>query len=136
MAETFLLEIVTPSRKLLSKEVEELTAPAFNGEIGVLAGHTQFLTILKAGEISCKKGSETDSFAVGRGYAEVLPDKTTVIVDTAQTREEIDLEEARKTFAEMEEALKGLAPEDPDYAATVDAYELSQARIRVKEKAR
>ncbi|MDP2690260.1 MAG: F0F1 ATP synthase subunit epsilon, partial [Deltaproteobacteria bacterium] len=68
MAETFLLEIVTPSRKLLSKEVEEMTAPGVNGEFGVLSGHTQFLTILKAGELSFKKGSESDSFAVGRGY--------------------------------------------------------------------
>jgi len=134
MAETFLLEIVTPSRKLLSKEVEEMTAPGFNGEFGVLPGHTQFLTILKPGEIAFKKGTETESYAVGRGYAEVLPDKTTVLVDTAESRAEIDLEKAKKTYAEAEEALKALAPEDAEYAATVDAYELAAARIKVKEK--
>lgn len=134
MAETFLLEIVTPSRKLLSKEVEEMTGPGFNGEFGVLPGHTQFLTVLKPGEISFKKGSETESYAVGRGYAEVLPDKTTVLVDTAESKGEIDLEKAKKTYAEAEEALKALAPEDEEYAATVDAYELAAARIKVKEK--
>lgn len=134
MAETFLLEIVTPSKKLLSKEVEEFIAPGFYGEFGVLPGHTQFLTVLKPGEITYKKGSETESYAVGRGYAEVLPDKTTVLVDTAESRSEIDLEKAKRTYDEAEEALKSLAPEDAEYAATQDAYELAAARIKVKER--
>jgi len=134
MAETFLLEIVTPSRKLLSKEVTELIAPGYLGEFGVLPGHTEFLTVLKPGEMTYKMGSETESYAVGRGYAEVLPDKTTVLVDTAESRAEIDLNAAKKTLAEAEEALKTLAPEDAEYAATLDAYELAEARIKVKEK--
>ncbi len=136
MAETFLLEIVTPARKLLSKEVEVLTAPAFNGEIGVLAGHTQLLTILRAGEITYKMGSESDAIAVGRGYAEVLPDKTTILVDVADTRAEIDLDKAKKAYAESEEALKGLSPDDEGYAEALDAFELAGARILVKEKQR
>jgi len=134
MADTFLLEIVTPSRKLLSKEVSELIAPGYLGEFGVLPGHTEFLTVLRPGEMTYKMGSETESYAVGRGYAEVLPDKTTVLVDTAESRAEIDLGEAKKTLAEAEEALKTLAPEDAEYAATLDAYELAEARIKVKEK--
>ena len=134
MAETFLLEIVTPSRKLLSKEVDEVVAPGFNGEFGVLPGHTQFLTVLKPGEITFKKGPETESYAVGRGYAEVLPDKTTVLVDTAESKGEIDIDKAKKTLAEAEEALKRRAPEDAEYAATTDAYELAAARIKVKER--
>ena len=136
MADTFLLEIVTPYRKLLSKEVEEVTAPGEIGEFGVLASHTQFLAILKAGEVTYKKGSESGTFAVGRGYAEVLPDKTTILVDNAETAEEISAEDARAIIAKSEDAFKTMSPEDAEYAATVDAYELAQVRLRVKEKGR
>lgn len=136
MAENFLLEIVTPYRKLLSKEVEELTAPGAEGEFGVLAGHTPFLTVLKPGELSYKKGGETGYIAVAKGYAEVLPDKTTILVDSAESASEINAEAARDLAARSEEALKRLNSDDPEYAATVDALELAQARLRVKERQR
>ncbi|MBI2413859.1 MAG: F0F1 ATP synthase subunit epsilon [Deltaproteobacteria bacterium] len=134
MADTFLLEIVTPYRRLLSKEVDELTAPGWFGEFGILAGHTQYLTLLKAGELTYKKGSEVGSIAVGRGYAEVLPDKTTILVENAETANEIDMETAKTIVAKAEEAFKTLSPEDADYAKTVESFELAQARIKVKEK--
>jgi len=134
MAETFLLEIVTPARKLLSREVEEVSAPACMGEIGVLAGHAPMLTTLNPGVISFKKGSETGSLAVGRGYAEVLADKTTILVDTAELDSEIDAEAARQSLAKSEDAIKNLTPDDPGYQDASDAYELAQARIRIKER--
>jgi F-type H+-transporting ATPase subunit epsilon len=134
MAETFLLEIVTPSRKLLSTEVNEMTAPGFHGEFGVLPGHTEFLTILRPGEIKFKKGSQSDSFAVGKGYAEVLPDKTTVIVDIAESWAEIDLAKAKKELTDLEESLCALNPEDPEYEPTCEALEVAKARVTVKEK--
>ncbi|MBI5588196.1 MAG: F0F1 ATP synthase subunit epsilon [Deltaproteobacteria bacterium] len=136
MADNFLLEIVTPYRKLLSKEVDELTAPGAEGEFGVLAGHTPFLTVLKPGELSFKKGSEAVHIAVAKGYAEVLPDKTTILVDSAEFAEDINLEAARELCAKSEEALKKLNSEDPEYSSASDAYELAQARIRVKERQR
>lgn len=136
MADTFLLEIVTPYRKLLSKDVDEVTAPGFEGEFGVLAGHTPFLTVLKAGEISFKKGSETGLIAVSRGYAEVLPDKTTILVDAAEFGSEIDAEAARAAVAKTEEALKGLNPDDPEYQTALASNEFAQAKLRVKERQR
>ncbi|MBI1912509.1 MAG: F0F1 ATP synthase subunit epsilon [Deltaproteobacteria bacterium] len=134
MADTFLLEIVTPYRKLLSQEVEEMTATGQEGEFGVLAGHSPFLTILKPGEISYKKGSESGMLAISRGYAEVLPDKTTILVDSAEMANEIDAEAARRDLAKAEEALKGLTTDDAAYQSASDAYELAQAKLRVKEK--
>lgn len=134
MAETFLLEIVTPYAKLLSKEVEEMTAPGQEGEFGVLPGHTPFLTSLKPGELSFKKGSESVLIAVGRGYAEVLPDKTTILVDAAVSEADIDLEDAKARLARSEEALKALTTEDAGYQAATDASELAQAEIKIKEK--
>lgn len=134
MADTFLLEIVTPYRKLLSKEVEEMTAPGQEGEFGVLAGHTPFLTILKSGEISYRKGNEAALIAVSRGYAEVQPDKTTILVDKAEFAADIDGQSAKEAMARAEDALKKLSTEDPGYAKTLDELELAQARLSVKEK--
>ena len=136
MADNFLLEIVTPYKKLLSKEVDELTAPGAEGEFGVLSGHTPFLTVLKPGELSFKKGGTAVYVAVAKGYAEVLPDKTTILVDSAEFAEDINLEAARELSARSEEALKRLNSDDPEYASTSDAYELAEARLRVKEKQR
>ncbi len=136
MADNFLLEIVTPYRKLLSKEVEELTAPGAEGEFGVLSGHTPFLTVLKPGELSFKKGSELGHIAVSKGYAEVLPDKTTILVDSAEFAEEIDLEATKKLLSKSEEALKRLNQDDPEYSSTAASYDMAEARIRVKEKQR
>lgn len=134
MADTFLLEIVTPYRKLLSQEVNEATAPAFLGEIGILPGHTQFITMLRPGEVSYKVGSQVTNIAVGKGYAEVGPDKTILLVDNAEGVDEIDLDDAKATCAKCEESFKTLAPEDDGYVKTVYDYELAQARIKVKEQ--
>jgi len=136
MADNFLLEIVTPYRKLLSKEVDELTAPGAEGEFGVLSGHTPFLTVLKAGELSFKKGGEHGYIAVSKGYAEVLPDKTTILVDSAEFAEEINLEAAKELLAKSEDALKNLDPDSPEYAAAQASLDLAEARIGVKERHR
>lgn len=133
---TFLLEIVTPQRKLLSMEVEETTAPGQEGEFGVLAGHTPFLTVLKPGEVAFKKGAESGVLAVGRGYAEVLPGKTTILVDTAARESEIDVEAARKEAQEASAVLGSLSQDDAAYAQAQDRLEYAQARLRVKEKGR
>ncbi|CAG1065424.1 F-type H+-transporting ATPase subunit epsilon [uncultured bacterium] len=134
MAETILLEIVTPLRKLLSREVDEVTAPGRDGDFGVLAGHTPFLTTLRPGEIVYRKGSETGVLAVSGGYAEVLPDKTTILVDAAETDSEISTEAARTELQKAEDALKALSQEDPAYAQTIDKVEYAQAKLRVKER--
>lgn len=134
MAESILLEIVTPLRKLLSREVDEVTAPGRDGDFGVLAGHTPFLTTLRPGEIVYRKGSETGVLAVSGGYAEVLPDKTTILVDAAETDAEISMEAARAELQQAEDALKALSQEDPGYSQALDRVEYAQAKLRVKER--
>ena len=133
MAERFLLEIVTPSRRLLSEEVEEVTAPGEVGEFGVLSGHMHFFTLLKAGELTYKTGREARRIAVAPGYAEVGPDRTTILVDRAETAEEIDLSSAREDLRKAEEKLKTLDPNDPAHQTAKEVYELAEARIMVKE---
>lgn len=136
MADTFLLEIVTPLRKLLSREVEEVTAPGQDGEFGVLPGHTPFLTVLRPGEVTFKKGPETGTLAVSRGYAEVLPDKTTILVDAAEPEAEINADAARNDALKAEEGLKTLDQEDPAWSQAQDRLEYAQTRLRIREKAR
>ncbi len=136
MAEKFLLEIVTPYRRFMSKEVLDVTAHALDGEFGVLAGHSPYLIMLKAGEVSYKAAGESGLIAIGRGYAEITRDKTTILVENAETASEIDLKDATESLRDAEEALKKLLPEDPGYDDAVNALELAGARLRVKEKQR
>ncbi|MBI5328143.1 MAG: ATP synthase F1 subunit epsilon [Deltaproteobacteria bacterium] len=81
MADTFLLEIVTPTRLFLSEQVEEMTAPGSEGEFGVLAGHAAFLTSLKEGELTYKKGKDTKRITIDAGYAEVIHEKVTILTE-------------------------------------------------------
>ncbi len=82
MANTFLLEIVTPTQFVLSKQVEEMTAPGSEGEFGVLTGHAPLLTILKPGKLSYKIGKDINRIAIGAGYAEAGPAKVTILTET------------------------------------------------------
>jgi len=134
MAETFLLEIVTPARKLLSAEVSEFTAPGFFGEFGVLPGHTQYMTVLKAGTLSYKSGSGSGLLAVGPGYAEVLPGRATILVETAERAEEINVEAARAGIKSAEEKLEGMGEDDEGYEAVRAALEFAEARVAAREK--
>jgi F-type H+-transporting ATPase subunit epsilon len=81
MTDTFLLEIVTPDKLYLSEQVDEMTAPGSEGEFGVLAGHAPFLTSLKEGELSYKKGNNVFNITIGHGYAEVTSDRVTVLTE-------------------------------------------------------
>lgn len=134
MAETFLLEIVTPYRRIVKEEVEELTAPGSEGEFGVLPGHAPLLATLKTGELSYKKEDTTSILAVSGGYAEVAHDTVTILAEFAERAEEIDLESAEKETADMEERLKGLGENDEGYLEVERSLERAQTRVSVARK--
>ena len=136
MAEKFSLEIVTPTRVVLTEEVETITAPGVAGEFGVLREHTLLITPLKPGEVTYVTDKGTSSLAIGNGYAEVYPEKTTLLVDSAEAPGEIDLEEAATRLRDSEEALSGVAQDDPDFRRLSDAHELARARVSIVEKAK
>lgn len=131
MAEKLRLELVTPYKKALSDEVDEVTAPGTLGEFGVLPGHTPLLTTLKIGELSYRKGSENFHLAVNWGYVEVEDDKVTVLVETAEPADEIDLERAKAALGRAEAALKKLTTEDKDFLIMEAALERALIRIQV-----
>jgi len=135
MAETILLEIVTPDRLVLSEEVDEVTAPGVEGEFGVLPGHTPFLTTLKVGELTYRKGKDVHHMAVSWGYAEVTPKKVTVLAEAAEVAAEIDIERAKAAMEKAEKELKKLSKEDKDYLIEAARLEKSIIRIQVAERA-
>ena len=96
MAENIKLEIVTPDKAVVNEDAGIVMAPGELGEFGVLTGHTPFLTALKIGEIRYldSSGAEISVFVNG-GFAEALPDKVTVLAESAERREDIDADRAR-----------------------------------------
>ena len=135
MAEKLKLELVTPYRKVLSEEVDEITATGTLGEFGILPGHAPFLTSLKIGELCYKKNGAAACLALNWGYFEVENDTVTVLVETAEHADEIDLERAKAALGRAEEALKKLNPEDKQYRVMESALERALIRVQVAGKA-
>lgn len=131
MADKLKLELVTPYRQVLSEEVDEVTAPGSIGEFGVLPGHTALLTTLKIGELVYKQGHQAFHVAVNWGYVEVEDDVMTVLVETAEPADEIDLERAKAAMGRAEEALKTLDPEDKQFKVMECALERALIRVQV-----
>lgn len=135
MAEQLKLELITPQKKVVSEEVDEITATGTLGEFGVLPGHTPFLTSLKIGELSYKKGGAVQYLAVNSGYFEVVNDTVTVLVDSSERADEIDVERAKRAQAGAEEALKKLSQEDKEYKEMEAALQRALIRMQVAAKA-
>jgi len=134
MAGKLLLELVTPYRKVMSEEVDMITASGTMGEFGVLPGHASFLTSLKIGELSYVQGAETFHLALNWGYFEVDKDKVTVLVETAERADEIDLERAQAALGRAEEALRRLTREDKDFIVYEAALQRALIRMQVAAK--
>ena len=133
MAENIMLQIVTPEKVVVSEEAQIVASPGSLGEFGVLAGHTPFLTNLKTGVIryTDAKGTEQLVFVNG-GFAEALPDKVTVLAESAERKRDIDLERAK---AAMERAQKRLEEDrskgDIDFVRARAALERALVRIKL-----
>ncbi len=129
MASTIKLEVVTPERLLVSEAVDEVIAPGYEGEFGVLPEHTQFLAILQIGILRYRKGNDVRKMAVGGGFAEVLPDRVVVMADVAEKAEEIDVERARRAHARAEELLRTLSLDDATYEKAHAALQRAIVRM-------
>jgi F-type H+-transporting ATPase subunit epsilon len=134
MAEKLKLELVTPYKRVLSEEVDEVTAPGSIGEFGVLPGHTSLLTTLKVGALTYKKGNEAFQVAVNWGYVEVEDNVMTVLVETAEPADQIDVERAKAAQVRAEDALKKLSSEDKEFRIMESALERALIRVQVASK--
>ena len=133
MAETFEIEIVTPERVVERDVVTELQLPTTNGYIGVLAGHAPLITELGIGEISYKADGQTYKIAVAWGFAEVLPNKTTILAEVAERAEDIDVARAQQAKQRAEELLRSGNP-DTDFERAKSALERATARLDVAQR--
>ncbi len=130
-AKTIHLDIVTPERKVLSAETEEVIAPGGTGLFGVRAGHAPFLTLVVPGELSFKTDGQVRRYAVGGGFVEVADDRVIVLADTAEAQEEIDLERARRASEDALQRLASLSVGDPEHRVQRARVRRATARIRV-----
>ena len=135
MAGNIFLEVVTPEKIVVSEDAQIVAAPGSLGEFGVLIGHTPFLTTLKTGIIRFTDSGGQENFVfVSGGFAEALPDKVTVLAESAERKQDIDLERAK---AAQERAEKRLAEDrsrqDIDFARAKAALERAIVRIRLAQ---
>ena len=130
MADTFQLEIVTPEKKVVDTAAQEVQIPGKNGYLGVLPGHAPLITELAVGEITYREASTEQKLAVAWGFAEVLPDKVTILAETAERPSEIDVDRARKAKERAEQRLTS-GDTSVDVERALDALHRAQARLDV-----
>jgi F-type H+-transporting ATPase subunit epsilon len=136
------LELATPTRMLVSGEVDEVVAPGVEGYFGVLPGHAALLTTLGNGAVTYRAGRDEKHLAVLGGFAEVQPDRVIILAEVAEAPEEIDRARAERARQRAELRLSGRHPpghEDEgeiDYNRALAALERALARIMVADRIR
>lgn len=127
----FKLTIVTPEKRILvGQDVEEVTVPAFKGELNILPGHAPLITTLETGVMKWKlKGKERQEIAViSWGYCQVSPEGVNILANIAELPEEIDIEETKADLAEAEKRAMNEFVGDAEWAE----FQRNWARARAK----
>ena len=133
MADTFQLEIVTPEKLVVRDVAEEMQIPGKDGYLGILPGHAPLITELAVGEITYRKENFTEHLAVAWGFAEVLPDKVTILAETAERAEEIDTRRAQEAKQRAESAIAKSNTEE-DFERTTGDLKRADTRLEVAGK--
>src|SRR5688500_7403565 len=129
------LQIVTPDRSLVTDRVDEVEIPGAEGYFGVLPGHTPLLATLKVGELWYRKGPEKLYVSIAFGFAEVLPDRVTILAELAEQADEIDVARAEAAKRRAEERLAAPTP-DLDFERARLALMKSLVRLQVSTRSR
>lgn len=127
-------ELATPTRLVVSEEVDEMVAPGVRGYFGVLPGHVPFLTSLESGEVSYRVGRVEQFLAVTGGFAEVQGDRVIVLAEHAERPEEIDRERAERARARAERRLHGKTTEEIDYQRALAQFSRALIRLQVASR--
>ncbi len=133
MAENIRLEVVTPEKEVVNDLAQIVMAPGSLGEFGVLSGHTQFMTSLNTGAVHYRDESGQDQYVfVSGGFAEALPDKVTILAESAERMADIDLDRAKASLARAEKRLaEDRTKEDIDFIRAKASLERALARIKL-----
>ena len=130
MTNTFQLEIVTPSKLMVKDVADEAQIPGLSGYLGILPGHAPLITELAVGVITYRASGATHVLSVAWGFAEVLPDKVTILAEAAERPQEIDVARAQEAKNRAEALLKSNDPK-VDYARAEDALLRAETRLSV-----
>lgn len=134
MAEELTLEIITPEQLVFRGAVDEVTVPGTEGEFGVLKGHAFLLSSIQDGELSFLRDQQKTRYAVHTGYAEVTPDRVTILAETAERADLIDVERAKRARQRAEEKLSRLSRQDLEFEKARAALMRAVTRINVASK--
>ena len=129
------LQIVSADRSLVNERVDEVEIPGADGYFGVLPGHTPLLALLGAGELWYRQGQEKHYLAIAFGFAEVLPDRVTVLAQIAERAHEIDVARAEAARKRAEQRLASPSLE-MDFERARVALMKALARLQVASRAR
>ena len=129
------LEIVTAERLVYSADVDVIIAPGIEGQLGILPQHAPLMTMLQPGELMVRQDGEEHSIFFSGGFLEVQGDKVTVLADTAERAEEIDIARAEEAKLRAEQRIT-LSPSEADHARVQAAMLRSLMRLNVAEKSR
>jgi len=130
------LDIVTAERVVLSEGGFDIViAPGIEGQLGILPRHSPLMTILEIGELRARRGADEISMAIAGGFLEVRDDTVTVLADSAERADEIDIARAEAARRRAEEAMSNRRS-DIDAAAVIAAARRSDVRIKVAERRR
>ncbi len=128
------LDIVTAERTVYSEDVDIIIAPGMEGQLGILPHHAPLMTILQAGELVVRRGSEEDTLAISGGFLEVRPDRVIILADQAERAEEIDIDRAEAAKKRAEQRLKEKKTAEVDVAKVEASLRRAMARLTVAEK--
>lgn len=133
-----LFELATPTRMLVTAEVDEVVAPGVEGYFGVLPGHAAFLTTLAPGEVVYRSGHQEHRLAVAGGFAEVRPERVIILAEHAERPEEIDRERAERARQRAEMRVQGKGPDgstaEIDFARALAALARALTRLLVASR--
>lgn len=135
MANKIKLEVVTPDKMLLSKDVDVVVATGTEGEFGVLYGHIPFLASLAVGELRFRDGNQTEYAAITGGFAEVTGKKVTILAEAAELAREIDVDRAGRARERAEQRLAQARTEALDYTRAEAALHRAMLRLKVAGRA-
>jgi len=125
------LEIVTPERRIFDAEVDSVTVPTASGEAGIMPQHAPLISVLKPGILTYSIKGVSSKLAVSSGFVEVNSDKVAVLVDTAETAEEIDVDAARSDREAAEKAYAAVASGSIDETEPI-REQLESAQVRLQ----
>ncbi|MBR61207.1 MAG: ATP synthase F1 subunit epsilon [Dehalococcoidia bacterium] len=129
------LDIVTAEKLVYSDEVSSVVAPGAEGQLGILPNHAPLLTSLMPGELKVLKDGEETNIAVSGGFLEVLKNVVTVLADTAERAEDIDVERAEAALKRAQDKVNS-SGSDLDLERAIRALKRSQARVFVSKRKR